>query len=248
MEPEIGSPQDNLHEWRPSRWLQIIYGVWIDQSWYWQNVLPSLPELGMQIFIQGALGAILIALSASVLFLGVLGIMGIPIDWIRGIWDITTMTSFGYLGMGILRALIAPPFNSSQRAWSQGPPGIVWAIPWGAACGMTAGISATILFSPAFHFDLVPTGIRPSLSVLAVGIVAASAGLAEGVATARRVDRVRMMRLLGSVTLIVMLIQFADSKNVIRLLYGGVTLVVLVLSAAIGNWWALRLGSHTREA
>ncbi len=57
--------------WWPGQWLHIVYGVWIDQLWYWQNVRPRLRDLqqGWKILSQGFLGAIL----ASLFFSGIIG-------------------------------------------------------------------------------------------------------------------------------------------------------------------------------
>ncbi|HLF26954.1 MAG TPA: hypothetical protein VJG32_11505 [Anaerolineae bacterium] len=50
--------------WWPGQWLHIVYGVWVDQLWYWKNVRPQLHgrRQGWGFVIQGMLGAVLVVL------------------------------------------------------------------------------------------------------------------------------------------------------------------------------------------
>ncbi len=64
-------------------WLRIVFGVWVDQGWYWENVRPRLQDRaqGRAIFTRCALGAT----AVSVL-------VGAPVAWAleargpRGSW------------------------------------------------------------------------------------------------------------------------------------------------------------------
>jgi hypothetical protein len=56
--------------WSPGQWFRIVYGVWIDQLWYWQNVRPHLRgrTQGWGIFAQALLGT---SLLAAMIVLGI---------------------------------------------------------------------------------------------------------------------------------------------------------------------------------
>ena len=62
--PTQPQPYDFSRWWWPVNWLRIVYGVWVDQLWYWENVRPLLRgrKQGWGIFAQGMLGAVLVAL------------------------------------------------------------------------------------------------------------------------------------------------------------------------------------------
>jgi len=46
--------------WWPGQWLHIVWGVWVDQVWYWQNVQPKLNDRRRVwgVFAQSVLGTI----------------------------------------------------------------------------------------------------------------------------------------------------------------------------------------------
>jgi hypothetical protein len=70
--------------WWPGQWLHIVYGVWIDQLWYWQNVRPRLhnwkPRCG--ILVQGILGSTLVMLVIVMILGALLTIAGTRVEWI----------------------------------------------------------------------------------------------------------------------------------------------------------------------
>ncbi len=52
--------KDPFARWRwPGLWLHIVYGVWIDQLWYWQNMRHRIygRTKGWGVWVQGMLGA-----------------------------------------------------------------------------------------------------------------------------------------------------------------------------------------------
>ncbi len=75
--------QDPLARWWwPGQWLHIVYGIWVDQLWCWQNVWPKLSDRRQvwSIFLQSWLGSVIVTL----LLLGVtLGIMGTNLGKVR---------------------------------------------------------------------------------------------------------------------------------------------------------------------
>lgn len=64
--------------WWPGQWLRIVWSVWVDQKWYWQNVYPRLENRrrGWGIFVQTWLGAMLIALCLLVIRSIIVGGLG----------------------------------------------------------------------------------------------------------------------------------------------------------------------------
>jgi hypothetical protein len=69
--------------WSPGQWLHIVYGVWVDQVWYWQNVRPrfSNRRQRVSICIQGLLGTALASLVLSAVLGGVSAAAGISVNW-----------------------------------------------------------------------------------------------------------------------------------------------------------------------
>lgn len=46
--------------WRPANWLRLVYGVCLDQRWYWRQIRPQLDgKLGGLLMLQATLGALL---------------------------------------------------------------------------------------------------------------------------------------------------------------------------------------------
>lgn len=77
-------PSDALSRWWwPGQWLRIVWGVWVDQKWYWQTVRPRLHgrKQGWEIVIQSLLGGSLVALAFSPVARGVLRAIGLQVNW-----------------------------------------------------------------------------------------------------------------------------------------------------------------------
>lgn len=70
--------------WWPGQWLSIVYGVWVNQLWYWQHIRPRLDKHGWLILPQAFLGGILAAVVLQVFFEIVLSLAGRPVDWGAG--------------------------------------------------------------------------------------------------------------------------------------------------------------------
>jgi hypothetical protein len=67
--------------WWPGQWLRIVYSIWLDQLWYWQNVRPQLYGLsGWKLFVQAMLGTLLLQLTLA-LVLGIFIGTILYIDW-----------------------------------------------------------------------------------------------------------------------------------------------------------------------
>ncbi len=151
--------QDPLARWWwPGQWLHIVYGVWIDQLWYWKNVRPRMQgwRQGWKISIQGLLGAALIVFIVSAITGEVLLGMGIEVRW--------TLLA---LGVGVI-ALVSAIVGSIVAS----------------ADGLPTSLAYTVTFCTTFGIPLcvdLGTGmIGPTNLVIA--ILGALVGMAFGVA------------------------------------------------------------------
>ncbi|MBA3533602.1 MAG: hypothetical protein H0T73_16920 [Ardenticatenales bacterium] len=73
------NPEHSLsYWWRPSQWLRIVWGVWVDQPWYWREVSPRLGgrTRGWGIWFQALFGAILVSLMLCLLLFGTHAVIG----------------------------------------------------------------------------------------------------------------------------------------------------------------------------
>ncbi len=67
--------------WWPGQWLSIVYGVWLDQLWYWRIVQPRMEKRWWLILLQAVLGSALVALGLALAWGGLLSFLGRPVDW-----------------------------------------------------------------------------------------------------------------------------------------------------------------------
>ncbi len=69
--------------WWPGQWLHIVYGIWIDQLWYWQNMRPRLHgrTKGWGIWAQGMLGAGIIGFALAAFAGVILSVIGTQVRW-----------------------------------------------------------------------------------------------------------------------------------------------------------------------
>jgi len=90
--------------WWPGQWLRIVWSVWVDQKWYWENVYPRLENRRREwgIFVQTWLGAMLIALCLQLigfLIAGSLGMEAVQDEFtlarLLGLVGILALLSFG---------------------------------------------------------------------------------------------------------------------------------------------------------
>lgn len=71
------------HWWWPGQWLRIVYSIWFDQLWYWENIRPHLGDCrtGWKFFIQALLGTALSALFLVALAGSAIQLLGIQFEW-----------------------------------------------------------------------------------------------------------------------------------------------------------------------
>lgn len=86
MKSDISGLNDNnnLDPWYwPVHWLRIVYGIWIDQLWYWQYVRPRFKQAidRRNILISGMLGSLTISIILVFITTFVLSIMGFIANW-----------------------------------------------------------------------------------------------------------------------------------------------------------------------
>ncbi len=86
--------------WWPGQWLSIVYGVWLDQLWYWRHVRPSLEKRWWLILPQAILGSALVALGLALAWGGLFSLLGRPVDW-----DLTARLTLTGAPSGFLLAL-----------------------------------------------------------------------------------------------------------------------------------------------
>ncbi len=91
--------------WWPGQWLYIVYGIWIDQLWYWQNVRPRLRgRLGGPLYIQGMLGATLVVTFATLAIVVLSSIAGAEIHWNTLVMSVT-LGLIGSIVLGMMRVI-----------------------------------------------------------------------------------------------------------------------------------------------
>lgn len=123
-------PRDALARWWwPGQWLRIVYGVLIDQVWYWQNVRPRLRSRveGWGLLVQAILGTMLVVFIA-ILWLTLLT----GVELVNG-KSVAMLISIGILSI-ILALLVGVIFLLIGKT-SLGISAVVSVvIPWMIAC------------------------------------------------------------------------------------------------------------------
>ena len=68
--------------WWPIYWLRIVYSIWFDQLWYWDNVEPQLKDKQRRktIFVQSILGTFIVTSAISFVIVSLLAITSVQID------------------------------------------------------------------------------------------------------------------------------------------------------------------------
>jgi hypothetical protein len=97
--------------WWPGQWLRIVYGMCVDQVWYWQNVRPRLgnwPE-GRKVLIQALLGNAVVTVLLSIILGTALLVAGVHLNW-----------GVGFLGMiawliAVAVGLVVIPTRGAQK-------------------------------------------------------------------------------------------------------------------------------------
>jgi hypothetical protein len=89
VKENLSKPIDSLsYWWWPGQWLRIVWAVWTDQLWYWQNVLPQLQgKRAASFFFQALFGGGLFGLvlaTATGLIVETTGIHMVWRLWVAG--------------------------------------------------------------------------------------------------------------------------------------------------------------------
>jgi hypothetical protein len=68
--------------WWPGQWLRIVWAVWTDQLWYWQNVLPQLQgKRAASFFFQALFGSGILAIGPALVAGVIVDTIAIHVDW-----------------------------------------------------------------------------------------------------------------------------------------------------------------------
>jgi len=173
--------------WWPGQWLHIVYGVWVDQGWYWQNVRPQLSDWkrGWGILVQGILGTVLVVSILSVIMGGIFLVAGVQVNWSKwarnGPW-IVAAALVGALVLAIAGAV-------SEGSVSDGMAfGTLFGVVFGAAGGMVSSVSSEVFWGLVLGAAIggglsmvigVDTGVR--FGVWFDLVVATGTGVAFGI-------------------------------------------------------------------
>jgi hypothetical protein len=119
--PNIRSKECLSPWWWPGNWLRIVWGVWVDQLWYWQYVRPCLDDRrqSWRIFLQGMLGTLLVTPIYAAMVIGLFSFLELQFSWGQ-IEKITTVS----LTLTIVFATVLNALNGK----------------WGIPCGVLAGM------------------------------------------------------------------------------------------------------------
>lgn len=200
--------------WWPGQWLHIVYGVWIDQLWYWQNVRPLLTKenkkQGRSLYVQGTLGIILISVVVMILVGGILIASGVPLN----LADFLIGSVVGVIGCACI--------NLPLLGLANGLPGIVAG---GIFLGLCVGGLAAI--SPDVFTSVIVT-----MAVLDGTILGISLGVYTGASTGQRSVFVVLIGLFP-----IILIFSAAAKNVLVGILAG---IISSPIGYLGNRWATR--------
>jgi len=206
--------------WWPGQWLRIVYGVWIDQLWYWQNVRPRLRGRlrGWGIWTQGMLGAGLTAFAVVAIIGVVSSVAGIQVKW---------QFLFPTVAMGIVAGMVF------------GMLGLII----GITTSMVVGMAGCLCFGVLLGVLILRVGVNSdvilgtgqsatSLRLVGVGLIAVSAGLTRVLVEGRRWNLLES--LLGAV--------FAGLVfgQMMRIGEGIAAAAIFILGIVAGERWATR--------
>lgn len=202
--------QDTLFQWwRPGNWLRLVYGVWADQLWYWQNVRPRMGDWGRgwRIYLQAMLGTALVALALLALLGGLLSAAGVSVNWTLLILTLGVSLALGLLAgllgkasvavvRGVIVGLAVSLFGSfffalDIGADSENPLSLLPSLGWGGFIGLTLGVAFSMQDSliKGVRYGLVGSVKanveRSALVGLLIGLdLLGNTGIAGGVAAA----------------------------------------------------------------
>jgi hypothetical protein len=221
--------------WWPGQWLRIVYAVWVDQAWYWQNVRPRLHgrSQGWGIFVQVSLGTWLaVAIGELILNMLLLAIGSPLLDW----QPLSTLLIGG--------ELMAVSFATTDRRF-----GLAWGVPIMAAWGMSLIILEYLLVGLARGLANIIGDIAAIL--IAIGAAGIVLGASLGIAVVVINGTGFFVRILGrgviaklvltvdAIMLVVMLVIMGKGEihiavTAASMLGGG------VLGLYVGERWATR--------
>lgn len=158
--------------WWPGNWLQIVYGVCVDQRWYWHQLRPQISgRAGRSIMLQATLGALLCGLVLALPPLGLAYATGqqacLPELQDALLWG---------LGLTLINGLLTRLVQGTSAS-----------VPYMAASGVVIGLVACLSLSVALLANAFvpalrePFGImRSSLDIQVFSILGPALGLYGG--------------------------------------------------------------------
>jgi hypothetical protein len=205
--------------WWPGQWLHIVYGVWIDQLWYWQNIRPLLTKVSREqrrsLIVQGALGAMLISLVALIPVSGILFAAAMPVNW--GLLLICTIA-----GVIVEAGISMFPLDLDKS------------LPWMATGGSLLGLCLGILVSVGR--TSINSVIAPSAFSLAAWL-GGKLGLNSGITSGRRSNpRLSIGLWVLLLTAYSIFMQFVLAGILMGILMG----IIIGTTYILGNRWATR--------
>ena len=216
--------------WWPGQWLHIVYGVWIDQLWYWQNVRPRLRgrTQGWKIFVQGMLGTALIGLAFAV----IVGIVS-QLELSRWIFLVPVVASCIVLGivLGIGAVVAGWAFDITTRG--SGISFTFGKVADSVIIGMWIGTAFTVaILSLPLEFPIGGLGsISSNLNLVALATIGGASGIALSVGDGHR------QGLLQSLLIALLAGWFIGPGGIVVHIATG---AVVGLSYYLGNRWATR--------
>jgi hypothetical protein len=204
----------------PSQWLRLVWSVWVNQLWYWENVGPLLSKKrrNWTILAQASLGATLVGISLSIIIGSILDVIFLAANW-------PNLMIGAIAGALIPLPWIALPLKN----------GDVDRVPWIICFGVSGSIAVSLLSA------------YPGTSLITYQIGLACffpLGLAFGVYNGV-VNRVAN----GGCSYVICLfitssLIFTTNKNKIfiikSIVFNIITMIMYLLSVKIGHRWATR--------
>ena len=205
--------------WWPGHWLRIVYSVWFDQLWYWENIRPCLSEkyASYKLLISGMFGSLIVGSFLGLLINILISQLGYKVTG----WHLLIMSIF-IIVIAIFSVAILLVALTSQAQIAKATS---WCLGSSVVLTTVSGSLLTLLLSD------IPVIILFLVFSLAIGL---SISFGEGIGSGVKASLVR------NSLLPVVFILFFVLLSRFTIGYGLLLGLAYFLGVYLGGFWSTR--------